>query len=167
MFRAKRAMSMQPSSIRFHCCFASVIVMVYGSNTSHIQFSIKFNTQRTEMLNRRKQTAQTRGTAIVIRHALVHDTRRRNVQRHRWQPHKKRKKKHIKFSSATVSWSINLQHIRFNSLLACWLTRSLARSFQFNSDAPPNAHSFSLLLLLLHRIQFNACFYSSWILKTI
>lgn len=78
VFKAKRARSMQPSSIHFHCCFASVIVMVYGSNTlthahvSHIQFSTIFISKSTKYeLNRRKHLhlfcSFTRSHSIFIR----------------------------------------------------------------------------------------------------
>lgn len=42
-----------------------------------------------------------------------------------------RKEKHIKFCRLPYHEHKNVQHIRFNCSV---------RSFQFNSDAPPNAH---------------------------
>lgn len=176
---------MQPSLVHFHCCFASVIVMVYGLNahtdihthrerTSHILLFIIFNSQPHSpkwRIKSESKEANADWLACLLSPSSVASfsachyfyckkehselalwyvtrscndaRRRRNVQRHWWQPHTIWKTR--KVLSATVSWAHAHAHTPIHSiqLLVC--------SFQFNSYAPPNAfyNKAPMLLLLL------------------
>lgn len=60
-----------------------------------------------------------------------------------------RKEKHIKFCRLPYHEHKNIQHIRFNCSV---------RSFQFNSDAPPNAHraTAKIIISLILYVHFSS-----------